>query len=83
MTSPELTSVISRRVVGWATSIDNDRFLATGALGKAVPADHDAAERIIHDYIDAYQSTKRRRSFIDYECPVGFELKCQLAAVAA
>ncbi|MEB2313850.1 MAG: hypothetical protein OZ921_07555 [Sorangiineae bacterium] len=48
-----------------------------------MPADHDAAERIIHSYIDAYQSTERRRSFIDYECPVAFELKCDLAAMAA
>lgn len=35
------------------------------------------------EYIDDYYNSKRRHSFIDYECPIGFELKSQLAAMAA
>lgn len=143
-----ILDLFSRRVVGWATSANNDRFLAlyalrtaliarrpppgllhrsdrgspyasddyrrelqrasivasmsrkgdcwdnavsesffatfkTEALGDHVPADHDAAERIVREYVDGYYNTKRRHSFIGFECPIEFELKCQLAAMAA
>lgn len=47
------------------------------------PRDHDAAIAIVRDYIDSYGNPKRRHSFINYECPIQFELKCQLAAMAA
>ncbi len=143
-----ILDLFSRRVVGWATSSNNDRFLAldalraalgarrpppgllhhsdrgspyasddygrelrragvvasmsrkgdcwdnavsesffatfkTEALGDIVPTDHEAAERIVREYIDDYYNAKRRHSFIGYECPIGFELKSQLAAMAA
>jgi transposase InsO family protein len=143
-----ILDLFSRRVVGWATSANNDRFLAldalraalvarrpppgllhhsdrgspyasddyrrelrragvvasmsrkgdcwdnavsesffatfkTEALGDLVPEDHAAANCIVREYIDGYYNTKRRHSFIDYECPIEFELKGQLAAMAA
>lgn len=143
-----ILDLFSRRVVGWATSANNDRFLALDALRAAlvarrpppgllhhsdrgspyasddyrrelrragivasmsrkgdcwdnavsesffatfktealddhVPMDHDAAERGVREYIDGYYNTKRRHSSIDYECPIEFELKSQLAAMAA
>ena len=143
-----ILDLFSRRVVGWATSASNDRFLAIDALraalvarrppagllhhsdrgspyasgdyrreleragiiasmsrkgdcwdnavaesffatfkvealGDHVPRDHDAAITVVRDYIDGYYNPKRRHSFIDYECPIQFELKCQLAAMAA
>lgn len=45
--------------------------------------DHGVATRVLGEYIDDYYNSKRRHSFIDYECPIGFELKSQLAAMAA
>lgn len=143
-----ILDLFSRRVVGWATSANNDRFLAldalhvavghrcpepglvhhsdrgspyasddyraalrangmlasmsrkgdcwdnavaesffstlkTEAFGKHVPADHAAARRILREYIDGYYNVKRRHSFLDYETPLGFELKRAIAAKAA
>jgi len=48
-----------------------------------VPENLEDAERLIRDYIERYYNTKRRHSFIDFECPIEFELKSQLAAMAA
>lgn len=142
-----ILDLFSRRVVGWATSETNDRFLAMGALraavgerrpergllhhsdrgspyasddyraalaasgmrpsmsregnwdnsvaesffstlkteafGDHVPADRSAAKRILGEYIDGYCNVKRIHSFLDYETPIGFELKKAIAAKAA
>lgn len=143
-----ILDLFSRRVVGWATSANNDRFLALDALRAAlvarrpppgllhhsdrgspyasddyrrelrragvvasmsrkgdcwdnavsesffatfkvealddrVPVDHNDANYIVREYIDGYYNTKRRHSFVDYECPIEFELRCQLAAMVA
>lgn len=67
-------------------NVVSESFFATfksEAFGDLAPADRAAAERIVREYIDGHYNTKRRHSFIDYECPVEFELRCQLAAAAA
>ena len=59
-----------------------ESFFATlkpEALDDRVPDDHDAATRAI----DGYYNTKRRHSFIGFQSPIQFELKTQLAAMAA
>ena len=76
---------MSRKGDCWDNAVA-ESFFATfkvEALGDHVPRDHDAAIAIVRDYIDGYYNPKRRHSFIDYECPIQFELKCQLAAMAA
>jgi putative transposase len=47
------------------------------------PTITDAATRLLGEYIDGYYNSKRRHSFIGYENPIEFELKSQLAAMAA
>jgi putative transposase len=49
--------------------------------GRFINATDARAE--IFAFIDGYYNTKRRHSFIDYESPIEFELKSQLAAMAA
>ena len=55
----------------------------TEALDGGVPDDHDAGHRLICDYIDRYYNAKRGHPHIDYESPIQFELRFQLAAMAA
>lgn len=76
---------MSRKGDCWDNAVAESFFatLKTEALDSAVPDDQDAAHRLIGDYIDQYYNTKRRHSFIDYESPIQFELKSQLAAMAA
>lgn len=76
---------MSRKGDCWDNAVAESFFatLKTEALGDRIPEDHDAATRAIGAYIDGYYNTKRRHSFIDYESPVQFELKTQLAAMAA
>jgi len=76
---------MSRKGDCWDNAVAESFFatLKTEAFGALVPEDHDAAIRAVGQYIDDYYNPKRRHSFIDYECPIGFELKSQLAAMAA
>ncbi len=76
---------MSRKGDCWDNAVAESFFatLKTEALGDAIPADHDAATQSVGEYVDGYYNIKRRHSFIDYECPVEFELKSQLAAMAA
>jgi transposase InsO family protein len=76
---------MSRKGDCWDNAVAESFFatLKTEALGDRIPDDHDAATRDLREYIDGYYNTKRRHSFIDYECPIEFELKSQLAAMAA
>jgi transposase InsO family protein len=60
-----------------------DTALREAALGDRVPDDHDVASHLIGEYIDGCHNTNRRHSFIGYESPIEFELKRQLAAMAA
>ncbi len=76
---------MSRKGDCWDNAVAESFFATfkTEALGDHVPEDHDAATRLIGDYIDGYYNSKRRHSFIGYESPIEFELKSQLAAMAA
>ena len=76
---------MSRKGDCWDNAVAESFFATfkTEALGDDVPVDHDAATRAFGAYIDGYYNTKRRHSFIDYESPIEFELKSQLAAMAA
>jgi transposase InsO family protein len=76
---------MSRQGDCWDNAVAESFFatLKTEAFDDRVPDDHDAATRTIGDDIDGYYNTKRRHSFIDYESPIEFELKTQLAAMAA
>jgi transposase InsO family protein len=76
---------MSRKGDCWDNAVAESFFatLKTEGLGDLVPDDHDAARRVIGDYIDGYYNSKRRHSFVDYESPIEFELKSQLAAMAA
>jgi transposase InsO family protein len=76
---------MSRKGDCWDNAVAENFFatLKTEALDGPVPNDHDAAMRLIDLYIDGYYNTKRRHSFIDYESPIEFELKRQLADMAA
>jgi len=76
---------MSRKGDCWDNAVAESFFatLKTEALDGHMPVDHDAATRALADYIDGYSNTKRRHSFIDYESPIEFKLKTQLAAMAA
>lgn len=76
---------MSRRGDCWDNAVAESFFatLKTEALGDNVPDDHDAATRVIGEYIDGYYNAQRRHSFVAYESPIEFELKRQLAAMAA
>ena len=76
---------MSRKGDCWDNAVAESFFatLKTEALGELIPEDHDAATRLIGDYIEGYYNSKRRHSFVDYESPITFELKSQLAAMAA
>ncbi len=76
---------MSRKGDCWDNAVAESFFatLKTEALGDLVPGDHDAATRLLGEYIDGYYNAKRRHSFLGYESPIEFELKSQLAAMAA
>ena len=76
---------MSRKGDCWDNAVAESFFatLKTEALGERVPEDHAKATRALGEYIDGYYNTKRRHSFIDYETPIEFELKRQLATMAA
>jgi transposase InsO family protein len=76
---------MSRKGDCWDNAVAESFFatLKTEALGDRIPDDHDVATRALGEYIDGYYNSRRRHSFIDYECPIEFELKSQLAAMAA
>jgi putative transposase len=76
---------MSRKGDCWDNAVAESFFatLKTEALGDVVPVDHDAATCSLGEYIDGYYNTKRRHSYVDYESPVEFELKRQLASMVA
>ena len=76
---------MSRKGDCWDNAVAESFFatLKTETFGDLVPTDQDAAARVLGEYIDGYYSTKPRHSFLDYESPIEFELKSQLAAMAA
>ena len=76
---------MSRRGGGSDNAVVESFFatLKTEALDDRVPDDHDAATRAIGHSIDGYYNTKWRHSFIGFQSPIQFELKTQLAAMAA
>ena len=43
----------------------------------------EAAEASIGDYIDRFYNVERLHSHLDYVSPIEFELKAQVAAIAA
>ncbi len=43
----------------------------------------DAAERSIGEYIEGFYNVERLHSHLDYLSPIEFELKAQIAALAA
>ena len=46
-------------------------------------ATHEVAHASIAEYIERFYNTSRRHSYLDYVSPIEFELKAQLAALAA
>jgi len=76
---------MSRKGDCWDNAVAESFFatLKSEALGDRVPDDHDTATRLLGEYIDGYYNPKRRHSFLGYESPIEFELKSQLAAMAA
>lgn len=76
---------MSRRGDCWDNAVAESFFatLKTEAFGGRIPEGHEAATRIAGRYIDDYESTKRRHSFIGGESRITFDLKSQLAAMAA
>ena len=74
---------ISRKKVASLMRENGLVALKTEALSDLVPDDHDAATRLIAEHIDGYYGPKRRHSVVDHESPIEFELKTQLAAMAA
>jgi len=76
---------MSRKGDCWDNAVAESFFatLETEAFGDFVPENLEDAERLIRDYIERYYNTKRSHSFIDFECPIEFESKSQLAAMAA
>jgi putative transposase len=55
-----------------AELVDDERYLS-----------HEAAEQSIGDYIDGFYNVERLHSHLDYVSPIEFELKAQVAALAA
>jgi transposase InsO family protein len=76
---------MSRKGDCWDNAVAESFFatLKTEALDDHVPEDLGAGTSLIGDYIDGYYNSKRRHSFVGYESPIEFELKSQLAAMAA
>lgn len=76
---------MSRKGDCWDNAVAESFFatLKTEAIGPRIPQDHLEATSLIGTYIDNYYNTKRRHSFINYQSPIEFELKSQLAAMAA
>lgn len=81
----DILASMSRKGDCWDNAVAESFFatLKTEALAGHVPADHDDADRIVREYIDGYYNTKRRHSFIDFKCPIEFELKCHISAMVA
>jgi transposase InsO family protein len=76
---------MSRKGDCWDNAVADSFFatLKTEAFDDASPDHHDAATQAIRKYIDGYYVTKRRHSFIEFESSIAFELKTQVAAMAA
>jgi len=76
---------MSRKGDCWDNAPSESFFatLKTEALDDCVPDDHHAAKRLIGDYIDGYYNALRSHSFVDYQSPIRFELRWQLANMAA
>ena len=76
---------MSRKGDCWDNAVAESFFstLKTEALGDRIPADHVIARRIVREYIDGYYNAKRSHSYLDYESPIGYELKQAIAAKSA
>ena len=76
---------MSRKGDCWDNAVAESFFatLKAEAFGDHIPSHHEAATQTVREYIDGYYNVRRRHSYLDYMTPVEFELKSQLAAMAA
>ena len=80
-----LVASMSRKGDCWDNAVAESFFatLKAEAFGDHIPSHHEAATQTVREYIDGYYNVRRRHSYLDYMTPVEFELKSQLAAMAA
>jgi len=76
---------MSRKGDCWDNAVAESFFATIKAelIEHAVYATHDAAIASIADYIECFYNPQRRHSHLDYVSPIEFELKAQVAALAA
>ncbi len=65
----------------WDNAVAESLFatIKNEAFGDYIPPSRDAAKRVIGEYLDVYYNTKRRHSFLNYDSPIKFGPKSQLA----
>jgi len=76
---------MSRKGGCWDNAVAESFFATIKAelIEHATHATHGAAIASIADYIERFYNPQRRHSHLDYVSPIEFELKSQVAALAA
>jgi len=72
-----ITCSMSRRGNCWDNAVAESFFgtIKTELLYELPLQTNDATRRSVADYIDSFYNVRRRHSSLDYQSPVGFELK--------
>lgn len=80
-----IVASMSRKGDCWDNAVAESFFATIKAelIEHTVYATHDAAIASIADYIERFYNPQRRHSHLDYISPIEFELKAQVAALAA
>ena len=80
-----IVASMSRKGDCWDNAVAESFFATIKAelIEHTVYATRDAAIASIADYIEHFYNPQRRHSYLDYISPIEFELKAQVAALAA
>lgn len=80
-----IVASMSRKGDCWDNAVAESFFATIKAelIEHTVYATRDAAIASIADYIERFYNPQRRHSHLDYISPIEFELKAQVAALAA
>jgi len=80
----DIVASMSRKGDCWDNAVaESSSPPSSGADRAHVYTTHDAAIASIADYIERFYNPQRRHSHLDYISPIEFELKAQVAALAA
>jgi putative transposase len=85
LTAHAMVASMSRTGDCWDNAVAESFFATLRAelVDDASYPTREAAERSIADYIDSFYNVERLHSHLDYVSPIEFELKTQMAAIAA